>query len=102
MFSMPSDRLLRLGVKSVQTQLRIKCFRKAGILNQSFQVVNTEVPTEDPFLDLDDDQGQLVRDDESEDLIDQLKVENPCLANELVLIAEDLAICADLTDDRWK
>ena len=65
-------------------------------------MVNREVPTEDPFLDLDDDQGQLVRDDESEDLIDQLQVENPCSANELVLIAEDLAICADLTDDRWK
>ena len=30
-------------------------FRKAGILDQSFQVVSMETTTEDPFLDLDND-----------------------------------------------
>ena len=99
LFSIPSDGLLRLGDKSVQTIK--KCFRKAGILNQSFQVVNREVPTEDPLLDLDVDEGQLVRDDEMQDLINQLQVENPCSADELALI-ENLAVCADLTDGQWE
>ena len=37
-----------------------KRFRKTCILNQTFQVVSREAPTEDPFLDLDDDEEVLV------------------------------------------
>ena len=77
-----------------------KCFKKAGILNQSLQVVTREVPTEDPFRDLDDD--QLVSDDEMQGMIDQLQVATPCTANELASIEEDLAVCADLTDEHWE
>ena len=69
-----------------------KCFRKAGILNQSLEVVSREVPTEDPFLDL-DDQGQVVTDEEVQHLINQLQVENPCSADELASIDDDLAVC---------
>ena len=57
-----------------------KFFRKAGILNQSFQVVSREVPTEDPFLDL-DDQDQVVTDEEAQDLIDRLQLDTPCSAD---------------------
>jgi hypothetical protein len=78
-----------------------KCFRKAGILNQSLDVVSREVPTEDPFLDL-DDQGQVVTDEEVQHLINQLQVENPCSADELASIDDDLAVCADLSDDHWE
>jgi len=41
----------------------------AVILNQSFQVVHKEAPAEDPFLDLDNDQDQSVRDEEAQGLL---------------------------------
>ena len=79
-----------------------KCFRKAGILNQSFQVVYREAPTEDPFLDLDNGQDQLVKDKEAQCLIDQLDVDNLCSVDGLALVDDDLAVCADLSDDQWE
>lgn len=35
-------------------------------------------------------------------MIDQLQVATPCAANELASIEEDLAVCADMTDDHWE
>ena len=83
--------LLRLGINVIK-----KCFRNAGILNPSFQVVSREVPTEDPFLDLDRDEDVLVEDEE---LITQLAIENPCTVSELALADDNLAACADFSDD---
>ena len=42
-----------------------------------------------------------MRDDEIQNLIEQLQVENSCSANKLALF-EDLTVCTDLTDDRWE
>ena len=60
-------------------------------MNQSFQVVSREVPTEDPFLDLDRDEDVLVEDEETQDLITQLAIENSCTISELALADDDLA-----------
>ena len=62
----------------VSSEIMKKCFRKAGILNQSFQVVSREVLTEDPFLDL-DDQNRVVTDEEAQDLIERLQLDTPAL-----------------------
>ena len=71
-------------------------------MNQSFQVVSREVPTEDPFLDLDRDEDVLVEDEETQDLITQLAIENSCTISELALADDDLAVCADFSDDQWE
>ena len=56
-------------VSSVTSQ---KCFKKEGILNQSFQVLHREVHKSDPFVGFDDDENKLARNDE---------VENPFSTN---------------------
>ena len=78
-----------------------KCFRKAGILDQSFQVVSMKITTEDPFLDLDND-NVLEDDGEVQELVEQMRVVNPSTANELTLFDDDLTTCADLSDDNWE
>ena len=69
------------------------------ILDQSVQVVSREVPTEDPLLDLDQDEDVLVEDEEVQDMITQLAIENPCTVNELALADDDLA---DFSDEQWE
>ena len=79
-----------------------KCFKKAGILNKTFQVVRRQEAEDDPFLDLgDDDDDTLQADEETQDLITQLKVNDPCTADELAFVDEDLAVCAELDDKTW-
>ena len=43
----------------------------------------------------------LEADEEVEILISQLQVENFCTVNGLPLTDDDLAICADISDDQW-
>lgn len=86
----------------VKSDVIKKCFRKAGILDQSFQVVSRLEPTEDPFLDLDQDQEPQLVDEETRQLIDQLHVDSPCSIEEFLSVEEDLAVCADFSDDRWE
>ena len=82
--------------KEVRSEVIKKCFRKAGILNGSFHVVSRDVPAVDPFLDLDDDEDDVYVDEETQDLITQLQIENPCSAEELALADEDVPVCSDL------
>ena len=79
-----------------------KCFRKPGILNQRFEVVSQLEPTEYPFLDLDKNHEPDLVDEETRRLIDQLQVDSPCSIEELLSVEEDLAVCADFSDDRWE
>ena len=44
----------------------------------------------------------LVGDEETQDLIDWLEVENPCTADELAMVDDNLAVCANLSDDQWE
>ena len=78
-----------------------KFFGKAGILNHNFQVVSRVVCIGDPFLGLEGEE-EMLQDEEVNFLISQLQVENPCTANEVTLVDDDLAICADLSDDKWE
>ena len=78
-----------------------KCFRKAGVLSESFQVISRN-EEEDPFRDLDEDMGQLAGDDELQCMTEQLHIENFCSADEMIALEEDQATCADLSDDQWE
>lgn len=42
----------------------------------------------------------LVEDERMHDLITKLAIENPCTISELALVDDDLAVCADFSDDR--
>ena len=57
--------------KEVREEIIKKCFRKAGILGPTFEVVATGVsPSEDPFCDLDEvDESSEI----DEDLVSQLQ-----------------------------
>ena len=65
---------------------------------KTFQVVRRMSPTEDPFLDLDNDE-EVLEDEEVQVLSSQLQVENPCTANKLALADDDMT---DLNDERWE
>ena len=41
-------------------------------------------------------------DEEAQYLIDRLQQDTPCSADELVSVDDDLAFCADLSDDQWE
>ena len=74
-------------------------FAKSRYPESKLSIVSREVLTEDPFLDL-DDQDQVVTDEEAQDLIERLQLDTPCSADELVSVDEDLAFCADLSDNQ--
>lgn len=46
------------------------------------------------------DEDVLVEDERMHDLITKLAIENPCTISELALVDDDLAVCADFSDDR--
>ena len=64
-----------------------KCFRKAGILTESFQVVQPSRISEesDPFLDIDESK----EDDDA------------CEVSDLVSTEDDVPVCAEFADDKW-
>ena len=41
-------------------------------------------------------------DEEVQDLIERLQLDTPCSADELVSVDDDLAFCADLSDNQWE
>ena len=71
------------------------------MLTSSFEVVTREATSEDPFLDL-DDQDQATVDEEAQALIDQFQLDNTCSSNDLASFDHDLASCADLSDENWE
>ena len=76
-------------------------FRKAGILNESFEVVTRAVAHDDIFSDLDTEEEMSLGDEESQDMIQQLSG-NPCTVQELVTFDDDLPVCADYNGDEWE
>ncbi len=74
------------------------CFRKAGILDSSMDVISCDLE-EDPFQDLDDDVDSAAL----QGLINQLHVPSNagCSAQEYT-IDEDLQTCQEMDDDKWE
>ena len=85
-----------------------KCFRKAGILTDSFEVVQPARISEenDPFLDIDegeDKEGEAdLNTQELGELIAKLQEKgDACEVLDLISAEDDVPICAEFTDDKW-
>ena len=86
-------RLVALGWREVKASTIQKCFRKAGVLSDDFevQVVGEE---EDPFVDI-DDTVQLGS------LIQSAMGESSCSVEEYVAGEDALPVCADFDCEDW-
>ena len=73
-----------------------KCFRKAGILDDSFSVVARPYYEHDPFLDLDSTALEI------ESLMQQIQPEEgTCSSTEFVNGDDNIATCFETDDDSW-
>ena len=85
-----------------------KCFRKAGILSTSLEVVSRFIENEkDPFADLEDhNEGTNLDEDrdavELQYLMDQLQTEDPCSVEEFIQADTELPTCQDIFRDKWE
>ena len=93
--------------KQVASDTFKKCFRKAGILTESFQVVQPSRTSEesDPFLDIDEgeeDDDTEVCDQELGELIAKLqdKDDDAYEVSDLVSAEDDVPVCAEFADDK--
>lgn len=94
--------------KQVTSDTIKKCFRKAGILTKSFQVVQPLRISEenDPFLDIDhgenDDERTEGGDQELDELISNLTdKDDACDMLDLISAEDDVPVCAEFADDTW-
>ena len=81
----------------VKAETISKCFRKAGVLNTSMEVVTRglDEDNDDPFLESD----ACV---ELQGLIDRtMTTEESCAVNEYLSGDDDLPVCVDLDSDNW-
>ena len=85
-------RLVALGWREVKASTIKKCFRKAGVLRDDFEVQVRE--EEDPFLDI-DDTAQLGS------LIHSAMGGSSCSAEEYITGEDDLPVCADFACEDW-
>ena len=85
--------------RMVKSETISKCFRKAGVLDTSMEVVTCglEEDDEDPFLTSDDAYSEL------QALIDKtMTAQEKCAVDEYVNGDDDLAVCVDLDSDCWE
>ena len=95
--------------KRVASDTTKKCFRKAGILTKSFEVVQPLWTSEetDPFADIDNDTEDTddspgIIDFELSDLISQLQgSEDACSVNDLVSAECTLPVCSEFAEENW-
>ncbi len=94
--------------KQVSSDTIKKCFRNAGILTESFQVVQAIRISEDsdPFLDIDesneDDDETALHEQELNDLTAKLQEEDDaCEVSDLASAEDDVPVCAEFADDKW-
>ena len=85
-------RLVALGWREVKASTIQKCFRKAGVLSDDFEV--QVVGEEDPFVDI-DDTVQLGS------LIQSAMGESSCSVEEYVAGEDALPVCADFDCEDW-
>ena len=78
-----------------------KCFRKAGILDESFSVVSRLCEDRDPFENIDIDISADSR--EIEALIHKLgPTEASCSVTEFVTGDDNVLVCFELDEDQWE
>ena len=84
--------------EEVKKETISKCFRKAGILDESFALVSREHEDQDPFDELDSTDHKL------EDLIRQLDTpaDATCSVSEYAKGEDDLPTCSEQDDDTWE
>ena len=68
-----------------------KCFRSAGILKESFEIISLPSFDEDPFVDADNEN----EDSELVNLISQMRLQNACSVEELIEGEDSVPMCAD-------
>lgn len=86
--------------KSVDAITIKKCFRKAGILDKDFHVVQQRVLEEDPFRDLD---PQLQDEEVDSDLLDLMaRVQDDHCSLDTYLCEDDLPTCFDMDNPYWE
>ena len=84
-----------------------KCFQKAGILTESFQVVQPSRISEesDPFLNIDEGKegdDTEVSDQELSELTAKLHdKDDACEVPDLVSAEDDVPVCAEFANDKW-
>ena len=85
--------------EEVKQETVSKCFRKAGVLGESFSIVSREHEDQDPFDELDCTESS--DDNNLEDLIRQLNMpaEATCSVGEYVNGEDDLSTCSEYDDD---
>ena len=93
--------------KQVPSDTIKKCFRKAGILNESFEVVQSLRISEDrdPLLDIDesdkDDDDIELNDEELSELTAKLQGnDDACEVSGMTVAEDDVPVCAELSDDK--
>ena len=85
--------------EAVRPEVVKKCFRKAGILDESFSVVSRSCEDRDPFEDIDVSADTH----EIEALICQLGPSDAsCSVTEFVSGDDDLPVCFELDDSQWE
>ena len=81
--------------KDVKEETIRKCFRSAGILDSSMDVVSCDMGEDDPFADVDSDtdlQGHIA---------DMIPETERCNAQEYVNGDDDLSTCNDTEDENF-
>ena len=86
--------------EEVKPETISKCFRKAGVLGESFALVSLEQEDQDPFDELDCTQSSS---NDLEDLIHQLDLpaESTCSVGEYTNGEDDSPTCSE-HDNSWK
>ena len=82
----------------VKSEIICKCFRKAGVLDEDFNVTSDIVLQEngdDPFQDVD-------REFQLSDLIPQVVTNNACSINEYITGETNLPVCEELSEENWE
>lgn len=75
-----------------------KCFKKAGILTDGFEIVTMPPADDDPFANCDSEALECTTvdtDSELDGLISQLQVNDACSAEELIGREDIIPICND-------
>ena len=88
--------------KCVDSVVIIKCFRKAGILDGDFNVVQTNVIRDDPFRDLDPQLEEDQSDPELLSLMKQTHGDEHCSFETFVCDNDCLATCLNMENEQWQ
>ena len=89
-------RWVALGWKEVKESTIIKCFKTAGILNDTFDIQERICTSEDPFEDIDETISLTPL------ISAAMGTIGACSMSEYISGDNELPVCADLDDDHWE